>query len=147
MARTEASQAINRPAQDVSNDVVNPEHDPDWAGIVLEARHVHRPTFTPEGHSTAISKFRGRRMTLNFRMTVKQEPLTLRVESRGGPVPHSWHSTFEPRGKSTRVTVVVDGDPGSCLVLAAPVMMGELQTELLALKTLIEMAVPASRAS
>ncbi|MFC4638871.1 SRPBCC family protein [Deinococcus hohokamensis] len=149
MARTEASQDIQRSPLDVFEYVRNPEHYPDWAGIVLEARNIRQPTFTQEGHYTSVSKFLGRRMELNFRMTVTERPLALRLESMGGPVPHSWHYTFEPRGNGTRVTVEVDGDPGTFFALAAPLVMTilhrEIQTELLTLKNLLETVVPARR--
>lgn len=148
MARTEASQDIQRSPQDVFEYVSNPEHYPDWAGMVLESRNIRRPTFTQEGHYTSISKFLGRRMELDFRMLVTEHPLTLRLEALGGPIPHSWQYTFEPQGNGTRVTVVVDGDPGTFFALAAPLVMNvlhrEMQTELLTLKSLLETVVPSA---
>lgn len=44
MARTEASQEIQRPPRDVFEFGTRPEHCPEWAGIVVEAKHVRRPT-------------------------------------------------------------------------------------------------------
>ncbi len=149
MARTEVAQDIQRSPREVFEYVSSPEHFPDWAGMVIEAKNIRRPTFTQEGHYTSVSKFLGRRMDLDFRMTVTEDPLALRLESVGGPIPHSWLYTFEPKGDGTQVTVVVDGDPGTFFALAAPLVMNvlhrEIQTELLTLKSLLETVVPASR--
>ncbi len=147
MARTEASQDIARSPRDVFEYVIRPEYYPEWAGIVLEAKNVRHPTPGQEGGYTAVSKFLGRRMELDFRMTVTEQPLTLHLETVGGPVPHSWHYTFEPHGDGTRVTVVVDGESGTFFALAAPLVMNvlqrEMQTELLTLKNLLETVVRA----
>lgn len=148
MARTEVSQDIQCSPQEVFEYVSHPEHYPDWAGMVLEAQNIRRPTFEQEGHYTCISKFLGRRMKLDFRMVATERPLTLRLEALGGPLPHSWHYTFGPHGGGTRVTVVVEGDPGTFFALAAPLVMNvlhrDIQTELLTLKHLLETVVTAT---
>lgn len=124
-----------------------PEHYPEWGGIVLEAKNIRHPTASQEGRYTRVSKFLRRRIDLNFRMTVTEQPLTLRLDATGGPVPHSWNYTFEPQDDGTRVTVVVDGEPSTFFALAAPLVMNvlqrKMQTELLTLKNLQETVVTA----
>jgi hypothetical protein len=63
---------------------------------------------------TTVSKFLGRRFETPFEVTAHEPNRQHSHRSTGGPLPQEYTSTFEETaGGGTRMTQVVEGEPGS----------------------------------
>ena len=121
--RVEESVEINRPVEEVFSYAADPEHFPEWSGIILEA-HKEKPGPPAEGERfTTVSKFLGRRFETPFEVTAHEPNRRQAHRSTGGPLPQEYTSTFEETaGGGTRMTQVVEGEPGGFFRLAGPLL-------------------------
>lgn len=121
--RIEESVEINRPPEEVFDYVADPENLPEWSGIVLEVQK-EGPGQPKEGDRfTSVAKFLGRRFETPLEVTAHQPPRLHSHKSTGGPMPQEWTRTFEETaGGGTRLTQVVEGEPGSFFRLAGPLL-------------------------
>jgi uncharacterized membrane protein len=124
MLRVEESVEINRPVEEVFNYVSTVENSPEWAGPPIE---VHREGSGPvrEGDRfTYIAKFLGRRFETPSEVTSSEPNRRFSYRATGGPIPdQNWTVTFEetPTG-GTRLTQVVEGEPGGFFRLVGPLL-------------------------
>ena len=122
--RAEESVEIDRPVEEVFAYAADPEHFPEWSGIIIE---VHKEE--PQGpiaqgdRFTTVSKFLGRRFETPFAVTARESNRLHSHRSTGGPLPQEYTSTFEETaGGGTRMTQVVEGEPGGFFRLAGPLL-------------------------
>jgi uncharacterized protein YndB with AHSA1/START domain len=70
--RVEESVEINRPVEEVFSYASDPEHFPEWSGIILEVQK-EGPGVLAEGERfTTVSKFLGRRFETPFEVTAHE---------------------------------------------------------------------------
>ena len=140
--RVEQSVEINKPVEEVFSYAADPEHFPEWTSIVLEV-HKEKPGPLTEGERfTTVSKFLGRKFETPFEITSHESPRLHSHKSTGGPLPQEWTLTFEGTADGTRITELVEGEPGGFFGLAGPLLerVGRRQfgTDLENLKDLLE---------
>src|SRR5215210_7268527 len=123
MLRSEESVEINRPVEDVFSYVTNVESQPEWATPPMEVRK-DTPGPPKEGDAfTSVSKFLGRRFETPFRITSIEPNRQFSYRATGGPLPDQrWNNTFEEVSRGTRLTAVVEGEPGGFFRLAEPLI-------------------------
>ena len=142
--RVEESVEIDRPVEEVFSYAADPEHFPEWSGIILEA---HKET--PQGpiavgeRFTNVAKFLGRRFETPFEVTAHEHNRRHSHRSTGGPLVQEYTSTFEETaGGGTRMRQVVEGEPGGFFRLAGPLLeragRRQFRADLETLKDLLE---------
>ncbi len=141
--RIEESVEINRPPEEVFEYVADPENLPEWTGIVLEVQKEGRGQLKEGDRFTSVAKFLGRRFETPFEVAAYQPPRLHSHKSTGGPMQQEWTRTFEETaGGGTRLTQVVEGEPGGFFRLAGPLLeragRRQFRTDLENLKDLLE---------
>ena len=120
--RVELNVEIDRPVEEVFSYAADPEHYPEWTSIVLEVRKEKPGPLTEGERFTTVSKFLGRTFETPFEITSHEPPRLHSHKSTGGPLPQEWTFTFEGTAQGTRITEVVEGEPGGFFGLAAPLL-------------------------
>jgi len=120
--RVEESVEINRPVEEVYDYVANPENLPEWAGTVIETRQDTPGPLLKGSTFTTVGKFLGRRFETPFEVTAHEHNRRHSHKSTGGPIPQEWILTFEETAGGTRVTELVEGEPGGFFGLAGPLL-------------------------
>ena len=121
--RVEESVQINRPVEEVFSYVSTVESQPEWSTSVIEVRK-DTPGPPKEGDTfTAVTKFLGRRSETPFRITSIEPNRQFSYHATGGPLPDQrWTHTCEEVSGGTRLTAVVEGEPGGFFRLAEPLI-------------------------
>ena len=140
--RIEESVEINRPVVEVYEYVANPENLPEWAGTAIETRKDTPGPLLKGSTFTVVGKFLGRRFETPFEVTAHESPRLHSHKSTGGPLPQEWTLTFEEVAGGTRITEVVEGEPGNFCRLAGPLLeragRRQFRTDLENVKDLLE---------
>jgi uncharacterized membrane protein len=141
--RVEESVEINRPLEEVYSYAANPEHYPEWSGIILEVQKEGPGELAEGERFTTISKFLGRTFETPFEVTAHEPNRLHSHRSTGGPLPQEYTSTFEETaGGGTRMTQAVEGEPGGFFRLAGPLLEAagrrQFKADLETLKDLLE---------
>src|SRR5215210_1480011 len=123
MLHAEESVEINRPVEEVFSYVSTLESQPEWATPPQEVRK-DTPGPPKEGDTfTSVTKFLGRRLETPFRITSIEPNRQFSYRATGGPLPDQrWNNTFEEVSGGTRLTMVVEGEPGGFFRLAEPLL-------------------------
>ena len=79
--RVEESVEINRPVEEVFSYASDPEHFPEWSGIILEVQKEQPGVLAEGDRFTTVSKFLGRRFETPFEVTA-HEPNRLHSHKR-----------------------------------------------------------------
>ena len=121
--RVEESVEINRPVEEVFSYVSTLENLPEWAGPALEVRK-DTPGTPKEGDTfTSVAKFLGRRFETPFQITSIEPNRQFSYHATGGPLPDQrWTFACEEVSRGTRLTMVVEGEPGGFFRLAEPLI-------------------------
>ena len=121
--RIEESVEINRPPEEVFDYVANPENFPEWSSIVLEVQKEGQGQPKEGDRFTTVAKFLGRRFETPLEVAAYQPPRLHSNKSTGGPIQQEWTRTFEETaGGGTRLTQVVEGEPGGFFRLVGPLL-------------------------
>ncbi len=141
--RIEESVEIDRPPEEVFAYVADPEHLPEWSGIVQEVSKEGQGQPREGDRFTTAAKFLGRRFETPMEVVAHEPPRRHSDRSTGGPFEQEY--TFiveETEGGGTRLTQVAEGEPGGCFRLVGPLleMAGRRQfrADLETLKDLLE---------
>ena len=114
---------INRPVEEIFSYAADPKHFPKWSGIILEVQQEAPGSLREGDRFTTVSKFLGRRFKTPFEVTAHEPNRQHSHRSTGGPLPQEYTSTFEETaGGGTRMTQVVEGEPGGFFRLAGPLL-------------------------
>lgn len=109
--RVEVSVEIDRSVEEVFTYAADPEHFPEWAGIVLEVHREKSGPLTEGERFTTDNKFLGRRFETPFEVTAHEQNRRHSHRSTGGTLPQEYTSTFEETaGGGTRMTQVIEGN-------------------------------------
>ena len=131
MLHAEESVEINRPVEEVFAYVSTVESQPEWATPPIEVRK-DTPGPPKEGDTfTGVAKFLGRRFETPYRITSIESNRQFSYHATGGPVPDQrWTFACEEVSRGTRLTMVVEGEPGGFFRLAEPIVARALRREL-----------------
>ena len=123
MLHAEESVQINRPVEEVFSYVSTVESQPEWSTSVIEVRK-DTPGPPKAGDTfTSVSKFLGRRFETPFRITSIEPNRQFSYHATGGPLPDQrWTFACEEVSRGTRLTAVVEGEPGGFFRLAEPLL-------------------------
>jgi uncharacterized protein YndB with AHSA1/START domain len=103
---------INRPVEEIFSYAADPNHFPEWSGIILEVQQEAPGSLREGDRFTTVSRFLGRRFETPFKVTAHEPNRQHSHRSTGGPLPQEYTSTFEETaGGGTRMTQVVEGEP------------------------------------
>jgi uncharacterized protein YndB with AHSA1/START domain len=144
--RIEESVEIDRPPEEVFAYVADPEHLPEWSGIVQEVRKEGQGQPQEGDRFTTAAKFLGRRFETPMEVVAHEPPRRHSDRSTGGPFEQEY--TFiveETEGGGTRLTQVAEGEPAGFFRLVGPLleMAGRRQfrADLENLKALLEAGI------
>ena len=141
--RVEESVEIDRPVGEVFSYATDPEHFPEWAGIIIEVRREGTGKLAVGDRFTTVNKFLGRRWETPLEVTVHERNRLHSHRSTGGPLPQEYTTAFEETaGGGTRMTQVLEGEPGGFFRLAGPLLeragRRQFRADLETLKDLLE---------
>ena len=141
--RIEESVQIDRPLQEVFDYVANRENLPEWSNLILEVRKEVSHPLREGDRFTTVAKFLGRRFETPFEVIAHEPPRRHTDRSVGGPFPQEYTHTFEEtEGGGTRVTQVVEAEPGGFFRLVGPLLdrasSRQFRADLGTLKDLLE---------
>lgn len=141
--RVEESVDINRPIAEVFSYTAEPQNLPEWTSLVQEVQKEGQGEIKEGDRFTAIAKFLGRSFETPFEVSVHQSPRRHSDKSVGGPFDQEYTYTFEETaGGGTRLTYVVEGEPGGFFKLAGPLLEAagrrQFRADLGTLKDLLE---------
>jgi uncharacterized protein YndB with AHSA1/START domain len=128
MIRVEASVVINRPPDEVFAFATDPAHVPEWQSSALEAG-VDGP-LQAGVTGREVRKFLGRKMESTIRIEEYEPPRRFALQVTSGPVPFHVQQTVEPDGEGSRISVVIEGEPGGFFKLAEPLVERAVRREL-----------------
>jgi uncharacterized protein YndB with AHSA1/START domain len=126
--RVEHSAVINRPVEEVFAYATDPANVAEWQSSALEAT-VDGP-LRAGATGREVRKFLGRRMESTMRIEEYEPPRTFALQVTSGPVPFHVQQTTEPEGEGTRISVVIEGEPGGFFKLAEPLVERAVKREL-----------------
>jgi uncharacterized protein YndB with AHSA1/START domain len=140
VVRVEHSLVIERPPAEVFAYTTDPANLPEWQSTALEARSEGP---VQEGaHMTEVRKFLGRRMESEVEVTAFEPDRRFALEVVSGPVPFAFEQTLEPIDEGTRVSIVLEGEPGGFFKLAEPLVeravRRQIQADFEQLKDILE---------
>jgi carbon monoxide dehydrogenase subunit G len=140
MIRLEESIVVERPVEEVFAYTTDPAKVPEWQSSALEAS-ADGP-LRPGTTLTEVRKFLGRRIVSRLEVEQHEPPRKFAGRVTTGPVQFRFEQTTEPANSGTRVSVLVEGEPGGFFRLAEPLveraLRRELQTNSATLKDILE---------
>ena len=141
--RSEESVEIDRPLEEVFSYVANPENLPEWSNLVLEVRKDAEGQLKEGDRFSVVAKFLGRRFETPFEVSAHEPPRRHADRSMGGPFEQEYIYTFEETGGGkTRLTHVVEAEPGGFFRLVGPLLeragSRQFRADLQILKDLVE---------
>jgi uncharacterized protein YndB with AHSA1/START domain len=126
--RVEHIAVINRPVEEVFAYATDPAHVSEWQSSALEAS-VDGP-LQAGATGREVRKFLGRRMESTMRIEAYEPPRKFALQVTSGPVPFHVEQMTEPEGEGTRLSVVIEGEPGGFFKLAEPLVERAVRREL-----------------
>ncbi len=145
MVRVEVSTEVSRPVKEVFDYVEDQTNLPEWNSLVEEAT----PSETPIRVGTKISqraRFLGRKIDAVAVVTehVPNQRFVLKIDK---PFPFTITTRFEAAGDGTRLTQVLEGEPGGFFKVGEPILgrivKKQVEAALETLKQLVEARTPA----
>ncbi len=119
--RVEHSVVINRPVEEVFQFMSDPRNNEQWQSMIVDTKGVEGPVGVGSKWQHTVS-FLGRKFEPTFELTELEPNRRSAVRSAGGPVPFHGSWTFEPVDGGTRVSWVLEGEPGGFFRLAEPLV-------------------------
>ncbi|MFH1183839.1 MAG: SRPBCC family protein [Chloroflexota bacterium] len=142
MIRLETSIVINRPIEEVFTYVTNLENNIKWMTGVIAA-HMTSAEPIKQGSTYKFNiKTMGMTMETSGEVTAYERPGKYAWKATSGPFPMSGMTTFEPAEGGTRVTDMIEAEPGGFFKLAEPLLMkqqqGQMEADMKKLKEILE---------
>jgi uncharacterized protein YndB with AHSA1/START domain len=138
--RVEGTIVVNRPPEEVFAYATDPANVSEWQSSALEAS-VDGP-LQAGASGKEVRKFLGRRMESTIRIEAYEPPRRFAIQVTSGPVPFHVEQTVEPEGTGSRISVVIEGEPGGFFKLAEPLVeravRREIEGNLATLKDILE---------
>ncbi|HEY6411097.1 MAG TPA: SRPBCC family protein [Ktedonobacteraceae bacterium] len=148
MVKVETSIIIHRPIEEVFAYVSDFRNSPQWQAGIVEVRQTPE---SPVGRGTRVTflrTFLGRKIEGTSEMVEYEPPTKHTFKSTSGPLPITVSRIFEPTVEGTKVTIVLEMQPGGVFALAEPLIARSLRRDVEAdfgnLKDLLESRVAAA---
>jgi uncharacterized membrane protein len=142
MLKLESSIVINRSIEEVFAVLSNVEQNPKWSSVFLEAQQTSEGLIGVGTTWRVVQKALGQRMEGEVEVTAYEPNRRCAQKSKAGPFPAEVRQTYEPAEGGTRVSVVIEAEPGGFFKLAEPLVKTMLKrgitTDLATLKDLME---------
>lgn len=130
MLKVEQTIQINRPVADVFAYICDPANESNWQDGVTDAKLVSGGSLGAGSEISETRKFLGREMVSKMTVTKYEANKIFSGKVTEGPVPFEFTQTFEPVDGGTRVTMVIEGEPGGFFKLAGGMVQKQLQTQI-----------------
>jgi uncharacterized protein YndB with AHSA1/START domain len=130
MMKAENSVQINKPVEDVFaffNDTANSAR---WQNGVDTVEYADAEQVVGSQY-TEVRKFMGREMRTTLEVTALEPNQKYAAKTLSGPVSYEVTITFEPSEGGTKMTTVVEGEPGGFFKLAEGAVAKQLKNTLI----------------
>lgn len=127
MIKVESSITINAPVEKVFTFVTAPETSAQWQGGVEAIEYEGEDTGVGS-HYTEVRKFMGREMRTTLEVTKLEENKLWAAKTLNGPVPYEVTVTYEAAGGGTKMTTLVEAEPGGFFKLAEGAVKKQLES-------------------
>jgi uncharacterized protein YndB with AHSA1/START domain len=128
MIRLECSLFIDRPLEEVFAFTTDPARLPEWQRSAVEAKPDG--PMRPGATIAETRSFLGRRIVSSLEVDRYEPPHKLTLSARSGTRRFRFEQTTEAEDAGTRISLVVEGEPGSLFSLAGPLLERALRREL-----------------
>ncbi len=142
MAKVQHSVVIGTPVEKVFAFVTDLENASLWQSWAVEANYT---SDGPRGAGTPyvyVARFLGRRIESTGEITAFEPNRRYAWKVTSGPIPMEAETVFEPVDSGTKVTVIMQGEPGGFFKLAEPIVVRmakrQIETDYANLKDLLE---------
>lgn len=130
MAKLETTITINRPVEDVFAYVTDLRNNIQWmTGVIAAAMTSPGPVKVGATYKFDI-KTMGMTMETTGEVTAYEPPTQYAWKATSGPFPMSGSTTFESMEGGTRVTDVIEAEPGGFFKIAEPLLMKQQQSQM-----------------
>jgi hypothetical protein len=130
MIKIEHSIVINRPVAEVFAFVTDPANNAKWQEGLVESRMISSGPMEAGAQVTDVRKFLGRDMESKLEVTVFEPNKRFVQKVTSGPIPFELIQTFDPSVNGTKLTVLIQGEPGGFFKLAAGMVQKQLESQL-----------------
>jgi uncharacterized protein YndB with AHSA1/START domain len=130
MARVEASVVVNRPVEEVFAFAINPENDTQWESGILEVEQTSEGSIGVGTTLRGVGHLLGQRIEFTSEVTEYQPDRRVDYAIAAGPMHLEESYTFEPVEGGTRVTLLLEGEPGGFFKLAEPIVVRMYQRQM-----------------
>jgi uncharacterized membrane protein len=142
MATLETSIIINRPIEEVFAFVTDLQNNIKWMTGVIAAE-MTSPAPLKAGSTYRFDiKIMGMTLETKGEVTAYEPPTKYAWKATSGPFPMSGGTTFESVEGGTRVTDMIEAEPGGFFKLAEPLLMkqqqSQMETDMKKLKEILE---------
>ncbi|MCC6904505.1 MAG: SRPBCC family protein [Anaerolineae bacterium] len=138
--RVEQSVLIERNIEDVWNWMADTSNLATWQGGVSAVEDVQGEG--PGATHVEVRHVMGREMRSRVEITDYQPPYLMGFRVLEGPVLFQGHQTAQEENGGTRVTILIEAEPGGFFAVAAPLLQGQVskdtEADLQRLKMLLE---------
>jgi uncharacterized protein YndB with AHSA1/START domain len=129
MIRVEHTTFINRPVGEVFAFLAEPANQTRWQDDLVRAEMVSGNPQTG-AEFVEVRKFMGREMESRLQLTAFEPDRLLSAKVVKGPVPFEVTQTLEPDGSGTKLTMVLEGEPGGFFKLAEGMVRKQLEADI-----------------
>ena len=145
MIRVEVSTEVKRPVKEVFDYVDDVANLPEWNSLVEEAKASETPIRVGT-KITQRARFLGRKIDA-VALVTERVPNQRVASKTDKPFPFTITTRFESAGDGTKVTQVLEGEPGGFFKVGEPILpriiKKQAQAQLDTLKELLEARTPA----
>jgi hypothetical protein len=132
MIKVEHSVVISRPVSEVLAFVTDPANETKWQEGVVSASVTSAGGLGVGSEAAETRKFMGRDMVSKLKVTVYEANKKFVFKVADGPVPFEMSQTYESTGDGTKISIVIEGEPGGFFKLAEGMVKKQLGTQIVA---------------
>ena len=126
MIKVENSVTIDAPVEKVFDYVNDPENAAKWQSGVDAIEHQGQQAVGSQ--FTEVRKFMGREMRTTLQITELQPNKVYAAKTLSGPVPYEVKVNFESVDGGTKMTIIVEAEPGGFFKLAEGAVRKQLES-------------------
>jgi carbon monoxide dehydrogenase subunit G len=129
MARTEHTVVAERPPDEVFAFLTDLSRVPEWQSGAVEVWESEGEVAVGATY-VEVLKFLGRRIEATIQVTEYDPGRRFSIKTLSGPIPFRVQHTLEPAGgDGTKLSVILEGEPGGFFKLAEPLVMRNAQRQ------------------
>jgi len=132
MIKVEHSIVINRPVADVFAFITDPANETKWQEGVVSAKITSAGALGVGSEAAETRKFMGRDMVSKLKVSTYEPNKKFVFNVAEGPVPFEMNQTYESTGDGTKISIVIEGEPGGFFKLAEGMVRKQLESQIAA---------------